>query len=628
MREYSDAFNEPIGSELLPGNDTAAVDRWDEVLGEPGGESSPAAGDDERKVEKKSAATLLVEMAERAFTFGISELDEPFAVPVTGPELVRTLRGGKTSLRAVLARMYFDTYRKAAPQQALADALLVLEGKASGADSTPLHLRVAEHDGALWLDLGDATGRAVRISEAGWTIADNVPVRFKRTSLQLPLPEPRPGGSLDLLRARLNIDDKDWPLILAYLVACLMPSIPHPVLSLVAEQGTGKSTATKVMVSVLDPSPVPLRKPPKDMDSWVTAAQGSWIVGLDNLSSLPEWLSDSLCRAVTGDGDVRRKLYTDGDFAVFAFRRCIIANGIDLGGIRDDLADRMLPITLHVIDPAERTPESELWPHWADEHPFILGALLDLTAGVAGIIPSVSLGSAPRMADFARVIAAVDRILGTTGLHRYTSRSADLAADQLSGELFYLQLHASIGPAGWEGNAAELLAMATPTDPTWRAPRSGWPKNARAVTGQLRRMAPTMRKVGWRVEELGRGGHANVSQFGLTPPTDAGNNTGDDHQEKLPESLPQRQQRQQDRPDAGDAGDAGTIPAISLGLSMPVARQPASSVCSPAAPVSGTTGCEYCGQPATDPDGFCDAADDNHVQARRMLGRPRPGGAA
>ncbi len=40
------------------------------------------------------------------------------------------------------------------------------------------------------------------------------------------------------------------------------------------------------------------------------------------------------------------------------------------------------------------------------------------------------------------------------------------------------------------------------------------------------------------------------------------------------------------------------------------------------------TGCEYCGQPATDPDGFCDADDDNHVKARRMMGRQRPGDAA
>jgi hypothetical protein len=44
---------------------------------------------------------------------------------------------------------------------------------------------------------------------------------------------------------------------------------------------------------------------------------------LDNLSTVPDWLSDSICRAVTGDGDVRRKLYTDGEHAVFSFRRAV-----------------------------------------------------------------------------------------------------------------------------------------------------------------------------------------------------------------------------------------------------------------------------------------------------------------
>lgn len=56
------------------------------------------------------------------------------------------------------------------------------------------------------------------------------------------------------------------------------------------------------------PSPVPLRQSPRDADSWVTAAAGSWVVALDNLSAIPPWLSDSLCRAATGDGNVKRAL--------------------------------------------------------------------------------------------------------------------------------------------------------------------------------------------------------------------------------------------------------------------------------------------------------------------------------
>ena len=110
----------------------------------------------------------------------------------------------------------------------------------------------------------------------------------------------------------------------------------------------------------------------------MTAAQGSWVVGLDNLSHVPDWLSDSLCRAATGDGDVRRALYTDAGLAVFAFRRCVLLNGIDVGALRGDLADRLLKINLDRIEEDARAEETELDRQWAADYPIILGNLLTL----------------------------------------------------------------------------------------------------------------------------------------------------------------------------------------------------------------------------------------------------------
>lgn len=474
----------------------------------------------EDKAAAKSAATLLVELAQESYEFGVSDTGESYAVPVSGPKVVLPLRGGRTSLRAGLAPDYFNRYRKAAPQQGLADALLVLEGMGQDQDATELYLRVAEHRDTLWLDLGDSSGRAVKIENGAWSVVNETPVKFKRTALMAPLPEPSRTGDLDRLWHWLNVIEDDRPLVLALLVAMFYPSIPHPIASLIAEQGTGKTTTTKALVSVLDPSPVPCRKPPKDVDSWVTAASGSWVVALDNLSTVPDWLSDSLCRAVTGDGDVRRRLYTDGDFAVFAFRRCLIVNGIDLGAVRGDLADRMLPINLEAINPESRLAESELWPRWKADHPIILGGLLDLVAevaGVAGVLSSVRLESSPRMADFARIISAVDKVRGTDGLKRYESRSEDLAVDLLSGEPFFLAIKAAVVEQ-FNGSAADLQHLVTPTDPEWKTPRTGWPTNGRAATGALRRLAPTMRKAGWTVAGAGRNGHDKTLQWAIAPP--------------------------------------------------------------------------------------------------------------
>jgi hypothetical protein len=53
----------------------------------------------------------------------------------------------------------------------------------------------------------------------------------------------------------LNVTEDDRPLVAAWLVSLLFPDIPHPMLNLFGEQGTGKTTAGKVLVSILDPSP-------------------------------------------------------------------------------------------------------------------------------------------------------------------------------------------------------------------------------------------------------------------------------------------------------------------------------------------------------------------------------------
>ena len=116
-----------------------------------------------------------------------------------------------------------------------------------------------------------------------------------------------------------------------------------------------------------------------------------------------------MCRAVTGDGDVRRRLYSDADLAVFAFRRVVLLNGIDLGAMRDDLAERLMTVEVHPI--TRRRYDADLMAAWEAAHPRILGALLDLAAQVLTVLPDVRLADPPRMADFARVLAAVDHVL-------------------------------------------------------------------------------------------------------------------------------------------------------------------------------------------------------------------------
>ncbi len=122
------------------------------------------------KETRESAATELMHLAHDHYRIGVSADDEPFAVPRTGPRIVRPLRGGKGSLRAALADAYYTYGGRCAPQQALTEALITLEGQAQREEAERLHLRVAEHNGTHYVDLGDATGRAVALTSTGWQL--------------------------------------------------------------------------------------------------------------------------------------------------------------------------------------------------------------------------------------------------------------------------------------------------------------------------------------------------------------------------------------------------------------------------------------------------------------------------
>ncbi|NMM35778.1 MAG: hypothetical protein HHJ13_17640 [Phycicoccus sp.] len=223
--------------------------------------------------EGPSAATKLARIAQERYTFGVSIEGEPYALPLDGPRIVKMLRGAG-SLRAELAAGFLVDFGNPAPQQALTDALMAIEGIALAAKAKPLALRVAQSHGALWLDLGDDTGELVRITPEGWQIVSEAPVLHRRTALTAALPTPATDGDLSALWSLLNIAAPDRPVLVAFLVAALMPNMPHPILLLTGEQGTGKSTAAKIIASVVDASTVQLRKPPRDHDSWTTAAVG------------------------------------------------------------------------------------------------------------------------------------------------------------------------------------------------------------------------------------------------------------------------------------------------------------------------------------------------------------------
>jgi hypothetical protein len=203
-----------------------------------------------------------------------------------------------------LARRFYEATKGAPNSEALQSALNVIEARARfDAPKRTVHIRIGGQDGMLYLDLGDETWRAVEIDATGWRVIDNPPVRFRRAAGMQPLPVPASGGSIEALRSFLNVrSDTDFVLAVAWALACLRIFGPYPVLVLSGEQGSAKSTFCAVLRALIDPNTAPLRALPReDRDLFIAATNGH-VLAFDNVSGLPAWISDTLCRLATGGG--------------------------------------------------------------------------------------------------------------------------------------------------------------------------------------------------------------------------------------------------------------------------------------------------------------------------------------
>src|SRR5262249_56994604 len=108
-------------------------------------------------------------------------------------------------------------------------------------------------------------------------------------------------------------DERDWALVVGWLLAALRGTGPFPVLAIGGEHGSGKSSVAKVLRALIDPNQSWLRSEPRDARDLAISARHGYVIVLDNLSSIQSWLSDCLCRLATGGGFSTRELYTDDD---------------------------------------------------------------------------------------------------------------------------------------------------------------------------------------------------------------------------------------------------------------------------------------------------------------------------
>ena len=369
-----------------------------------------------------------------------------------------------------------------------------------------VHVRTAMVDGKLYIDLCNETWEVVEVSEDGVRVTSHSPVKFIRTRGMLPLPKPVEGGSIEQLRPFINVTDDDWKLVVAWLMAAIRPTGPYPILLVNGEHGSCKSTTCRRLRSLVDPNTVPIRSAPKDNQTMMIWASNSQVIALDNLSSMPIWLSDAMCRLATGGGHSERALYSDDSEKLFYASRPQIVNGIGRLATRSDFLDRTLIVNAPVLPKSARESEKKLDEAFAAVHASIFGALLTAASHGLKKLPEVERTKEdwPRLADFAKWIVAVESGLGWQPgdfMRAITHNEDDANETVVAGSVFASTVRKfALSKQCWTGTWEDLLkALNEIADESARR-HDDWPRDNHALSTKLRERAPNLRGIGIDVQ--------------------------------------------------------------------------------------------------------------------------------
>jgi hypothetical protein len=188
-----------------------------------------------------------------------------------------------------------------------------------------------------------------------------------------------------------------------------------------------------------------------------------------------------------------------------AVKRPVILNGIEDVATRPDLAERALQIELETIEDRRRISEKELWQKFESARPLIFSALLDGLVCALRELPNITLESMPRMADPALWATAGEPAFGWnrgTFMAAYSQNLQEGAVASVEALPVGVAIRQLLdGENGeWSGEPAQLLDTLNKSASEEQKRARNWPKNARALSVSLRRLAPALRRTGVKMD--------------------------------------------------------------------------------------------------------------------------------
>ena len=282
-----------------------------------------------------------------------------------------------------------------------------------------LNLRVAEYKGNFYIDMTNKAGQAIVMSKNGWDIINEPPtIMFRKNKNQLPIIKPSPAGigNAKLLLKYVNLPEGDKKTEIMYLTTAIttwVPNIDSMGNNIWGVEGSQKTSTMQYTKRVFDPSIMEIMRLPKDVDELKRQLNDNYLIPYDNISYLSQSHSDEICSAMTGIASDKRKLYTDEETIVKAYKRKFMMNGIVQAAIYPDLAQRFNSI--EVAPATTLKKKTDMDKEFKKDLPDIIGGISDTICRAIEIYPTLE-GKIylHRMADFSQWGCAIAIALGYT----------------------------------------------------------------------------------------------------------------------------------------------------------------------------------------------------------------------
>lgn len=402
-----------------------------------------------------------------------------------------------SSVSDLLIRTLFRAQGCMLKQRELADINDELRSMALQGVEVDLFIRTAPvTGGGVEIDLCDGQGSTVCIDSQGVRVGHAAPGKyFLRSPHALALPRPADQGDFKLLRSYVNLEFMSFLLLIAWMTY----SIAHPkeetskyvFLVIKGTQGTGKSSACKLVQKLIDPTTTGAQTLPGSPRDLAIMSQQAHLLVFDNLRDLTPPMSDALCIAATGGTVVMRELYSDDMQKNLYLHGAMLFNGIHPFIGQSDFADRCLVLNLKPLEAKHRKSEKDMLAGFQKDYPVILRGLYDLIHKIFLQLPHAKVTSPSRMVDFCSWLAAMELAMG------YPADSLQEIYDEFTREMQLESLQDN--PLA----AAILAFVENMTEPVWTgtptkfyeqldhlvsfqaSKSSGWPSNAAVMSKRL-----------------------------------------------------------------------------------------------------------------------------------------------